>query len=70
MSTNTIHSEINKTLFEAMTNNINKVIESFNNGSTIVVFKGNQTLIMSNKVHSEATLLKYLNGASTVRICG
>ena len=62
-------SALNKTLFEAMTNNINKVIEGFNNGKTITVFKGNHTIVMSSKVHTEATLLKYLNGATTVRIC-
>ena len=62
-------STLNNTSFEAMTNNINKVIEGFNNGKTITVFKGNHTIVMSSKVHTEATLLKYLNGATTVRIC-
>ena len=62
-------SALNKTLFEAMTNNINKVIEGFNNGKTITVFKGNHTIVMSSKVHNEAALMYYLNGAITVRIC-
>ena len=62
-------SALNKTLFEAMTNNINKVIEGFNSGSTIVVFKGNRTIVLSSKVHTEAALMYYLNGATTVRIC-
>lgn len=62
-------SALNNTSFEAMTNNLNKVIEGFNNGKTITVFKGNHTIVMSNKVHSEATLIEYLNGATTVRIC-
>lgn len=52
-----------------MTNNINKVIEGFNNGKTITVFKGNRTTVLSSKVHTEATLMYYLNGATTVRIC-
>ena len=63
-------SELNNTLFEAIANNINKVVDGFNNGATITVFKGNSTIVMSSKVHSEATLMKYLNGATTVRICG
>ena len=62
-------SELNNLLFEAMTNNLNKVIQGFNNGKVIVVFKGNRTIVMSNKLHSEAVLMKYLNGATTVRIC-
>lgn len=61
---------LNNTSFEAIADNINKVIEGFNNGRTITVFKGNRTIVMSSKVHSEATLMKYLNGATTVRICG
>ena len=69
MSTNNIHSEINNTLFEVMTNNLNKVIECFNNGKVIVVFKGNGTMVLSNKLHSEAVLMKYLYGSTTVRIC-
>ena len=63
-------SELNNTSFEAITNNINKVIEGFNNGATITVFKGNRTIVMSSKLHTEATLMKYVNGATTVRICG
>lgn len=70
MSTNTIHSEINNISFEAIAEKINKVIEGFNNGKTITVFKGNLTIVLSSKVHTEATLMKYLNGATTVRICG
>ena len=58
---------LNKTSFEAI---INKVIEGFNNGATITVFKGNRTIVMSSKVHTEATLMHHLNGATTVRICG
>ena len=61
---------LNTTSFETMTNNLNKVIEGFNNGATITVFKGNRTIVMSSKVHSEATLLKHINGATIVRICG
>lgn len=60
---------LNNTSFEAMTSNINKVIEGFNSGTTIIVFKGNRTIVMSSKVHTEATLLHHLNGATTVRIC-
>lgn len=60
----------NNTSFEAITNNINKVIEGFNSGATITVFKGNRTIVMSSKVHNEATLIHHLNGATTVRICG
>lgn len=48
---------------------VNKVIQGFNNGKTITVFKCNRTIVMSSKVHSEATLMKYLNDATTVRIC-
>lgn len=67
---------INKTSFEAtnlnelaIASNINKVIERFNSGATIIVFKGNHTIVMSSKVHTEATLMHHLNGATTVRIC-
>lgn len=63
-------SELNTTSFEAIADNINKVIEGFDNGKTITVFKGNRTIVMSNKVHSEATLMNHINGATTVRICG
>lgn len=66
MSTNNIHSEINNTPLKAI---INKVIEGFHNGKAIVVFKGNRTIVLSNKVHNESTLIKYLNNATTVRIC-
>lgn len=59
-------STINKTSFEAIAD---KVIEGFNNGKTITVFKGNHTIVMSNKVHNEDTLMKHINGATTVRIC-
>ena len=59
-------SALNNTSFEAM---INKVIQGFNNGKTIVVFKGNRTIVMSSKVHSEAVLMKHINGANTIRIC-
>lgn len=62
-------STLNKTSFEVITDKINKVIEGFNNGKVITVFKGNRTIVMSSKVHSEATLMKYINGATTVRIC-
>ena len=62
-------STLNNASFEAMTSNINKVIEGFNNGYTIIVFKGNRTIVMSNKVHSEATLMHHINGATNVRIC-
>ena len=62
-------SALNTTSFEAMTNNLNKVIEGFNNGKTITVFKGNRTIVLSSKVHTEATLMYYLNGVNTVRIC-
>ena len=60
---------LNNTSFEAVADKINKVIEGFNNGATITVFKGNCTIVMSIKVHNEATLLHHLNGATTVRIC-
>lgn len=56
----------NSSSFEAI---IDKVIEGFNNGKSIVVFKGNHTIVLSNKVHSEAVLMKHINGATTVRIC-
>ena len=59
-------SALNNSSFEAI---INKVIEGFNNGKAIVVFKGNRTIVLSNKVHSEATLMKHIDGATTVRIC-
>lgn len=62
--------ELNNASFEAISDNLNKVIEGFNNGKTITVFKGNRTIVMSSKVHSEATLVHHLNGATTVRICG
>ena len=62
-------SELNNTSFEAITDKINKVIEGFNNGKTITVFKGNRTIVMSSKVNSEATLLHHINGATIVRIC-
>lgn len=63
-------SALNNTSFEAIANNINKVIEGFNSGATITVFKGNRTIIMSSKVHTEATLMHHINGATIVRICG
>ena len=59
-------SILNNTSLNAV---INKVIQGFNNGKTIVVFKGNHTIVLSNKVHSEAVLMKYINVATTVRIC-
>ena len=69
-------SELNKTPVEAthlnelaIADKINSVIEGFNNGATITVFKGNRTIVMSSKVHTEATLMHHLNGATTVRIC-
>lgn len=62
-------SELNNTSFEAITDKINAVIEGFNNGATIIVFRCNRTIVMSSKVHSEATLLHHINGATTVRIC-
>ena len=69
-------SELNNTSFQAthlneldIADKINKVIEGFNNGATITVFKGNRTIVMSSKVHTEATLIHHLNGATTVRIC-
>lgn len=57
---------LNNTTFEAI---IDKVIQGFNSGKVIVVFKGNHTIVMSNKVHTEAVLMKYLNGATTARVC-
>lgn len=60
---------LNNAPFEAIADNINKVIEGFNNGNTITVFKGNRTIVMSSRVHNEATLMKHINGATTVRIC-
>lgn len=62
-------STLHSSSFEAMTNNINKVIQGFNNGKAIVVFKGNHTIVMSNKLHTEASLMKHINGATIVRIC-
>lgn len=60
-------SALNNTSFEAI---VDKVIEGFNSGYTITVFKGNRTIVMSNKVHTEATLMHHIKGANTVRICG
>lgn len=62
-------SALNNTSFEAIADKINKIIEGFNNGKTITVFKGNHTIVLSNKVHNEFTLMYYLNDATTVRIC-
>ena len=62
-------STLNNISFNVIADNINKVIEGFNNGYTITVFKGNRTIVMSSKVHSEATLMHHINGATTVRIC-
>ena len=62
-------STLNISSFEAMTNNLNKVIEGFNNGKSIVVFKENGIIVLSNKLHTEAVLMKYLNDATIVRIC-
>ena len=62
-------STLNDASFNAIADNINNVLNAFHSGSNIVVFKGNNTVVMSSKVHSEATLIKYLNGATTVRIC-
>lgn len=62
-------SALNNTSFLSISDKINKVIEGFNNGTTITVFKGNRTIVMSSKVHTEATLMHHLNGATTVRIC-
>ena len=66
MSKNTVNSEINNLSLNAA---INRVIQSFNNGKVIVVFKGNRTIVLSDKVHNESTLIKYLNVATAVRIC-
>ena len=62
-------SELNTISFSVIADKLNKVIECFNNGNTITVFKGNRTIVMSSKVHNEATLMHHLNGATTVRIC-
>ena len=62
-------STLNNTSFEAIADKLNNVLNAFHSGSTIVVFKGNNTVVMSSKVHSEAALLEYINGATTVRIC-
>ena len=59
-------SAINNTTSEAI---VDKVIQGFNNGKVIIVFKGNRTIVLSNKVHNEATLMKCINGATTIRIC-
>ena len=59
-------SALNNTSFKTI---INKVIQGFNNGKVIVVFKENGTIVLSSKVHSEAVLMKYLNDATTIRIC-
>lgn len=57
---------LKNTSFEAI---VDKVIQGFNNGKVITVFKGNRTIVLSNKVHSEAELMKYINVATAVRIC-
>lgn len=69
MSTNTIHSEINNTSFEAIADNINTVLNAFNDNNMIVLFTHNTTVAMSKVLHSEAELMKRLQWCDHVRIC-
>lgn len=62
-------SSLNVAYFEAVTNNINTVLNAFNDGSMIVVFTHNQTIAISKALHSEAQLMKLLQHCDHVRIC-
>lgn len=62
-------SSLNVSVFEAITNNINTVLNTFNDGSMIVVFTHNNTIAISKALHSEAQLMKLLQYCDHVRIC-
>lgn len=62
-------SALNNQTFEAIASKINTVITAFNDGSSIVVFTHKHTIVLSNKLHSEAILMGYLNNSIKVRIC-
>lgn len=62
-------STLNNTSFEAITNNINTVLNAFNDGSMIIVFTHNSTVAMSKALHGEAELMQRLQWCDHVRIC-
>lgn len=62
-------SKLNKTSFEVISNNINIVLNAFNDNHMIVLFTHNTTVAMSKVLHSEAELMKRLQWCDHVRIC-
>lgn len=62
-------STLNNTSFNAIADKLNIVLNAFHNGKSIVVFTFKHTILLSNKLHSEAVLMSYLNGSVKVRIC-
>lgn len=62
-------STLNNTSFEAITNNINTVLNAFNDNHMIVLFTHNQTIVISKALHSEAELMQRLQWCDHVRIC-
>lgn len=62
-------STLNNTSFEAISNNINIVLNAFNDNHMIVLFTHNNTVAMSKALHSEAELMQRLQWCDHVRIC-
>ena len=62
-------STLNNTSFEAISNNINTVLNAFNDNHMIVLFTHNSTIAMSKVLHSEAELMEHLQWCDHVRIC-
>lgn len=62
-------SILNNSAFEAISNNINTVLNAFNDNHVIVLFTHNSTVAMSKVLHSEAQLMERLQHCDHVRIC-
>ena len=62
-------STLNNTSFEVISNNINTVLNAFNDNNMIVLFTHNNTVAMSKVLHSEAELMQRLQWCNHVRIC-
>lgn len=60
---------LNVSEFESISNNINTVLNAFNDNHMIVLFTHNSTVAMSKALHSEAELMKRLQWCDHVRIC-
>lgn len=62
-------SSLNVSVFEVITNNINTVLNAFNDNHVIVLFTHNTTVAMSKSLHIEAELMQRLQWCDHVRIC-